>query len=176
MRALRGTGHQGASAASGCIATSPPCCGKTICNVGYIEEMGLREEEGSCEDKQEELQQDPQDEQSRQELEELEELQDQLEEMQGALQQQLDELEPEDPQEPEESSAEDQPQEPQDQDGDQEQETQGEGKSTPQPRKETMTRDEAQRLLQAVRDKERLRRLEQIERERAGAPSTGKDW
>ena len=39
-----------------------------------------------------------------------------------------------------------------------------------------MTRDEAQRLLQSVRDKERERRLKRAEAERAGTPITGKDW
>jgi hypothetical protein len=39
-----------------------------------------------------------------------------------------------------------------------------------------LTAEEAQRLLQSVRDKERQRRMEKAEAERAGTPITGKDW
>ncbi|MCH2149442.1 MAG: hypothetical protein MK095_08425, partial [Phycisphaerales bacterium] len=39
-----------------------------------------------------------------------------------------------------------------------------------------LTEEEAQRLLQSVRDKERQRRMKQAEAERSGNPSTGKDW
>jgi len=39
-----------------------------------------------------------------------------------------------------------------------------------------MTRDEAQRLLQSVRDKERERRMKRAEAERTGTPITGRDW
>ena len=47
------------------------------------------------------------------------------------------------------------------------------GSATPS---DELTAEEAQRLLQSVRDKERQRRMEKAEAERAGTPITGKDW
>jgi hypothetical protein len=39
-----------------------------------------------------------------------------------------------------------------------------------------MTKQEAERLLQAVRDRERQRRLAKQQREGSGVAPTGKDW
>jgi len=39
-----------------------------------------------------------------------------------------------------------------------------------------MTVEEARRLLQRVRDRERQRRLEQARQEASGMAPTGKDW
>ncbi|MAB81902.1 MAG: hypothetical protein CMJ24_00500 [Phycisphaerae bacterium] len=112
------------------------------------------------------MEQDPEDSKAKAELDELERLKDQMEKMKqeleaGIQQGQADEDSEEEPEESQETDGRN-ADEPMDQ--------------SDQNRPETMTRDEAQRLLQAVRDKERLRRLEQIQREREGTPATGKDW
>ncbi|HCA38648.1 MAG TPA: hypothetical protein DEO92_03080, partial [Phycisphaerales bacterium] len=65
--------------------------------------------------------------------------------------------------------------EQQQQDQQQQQQQQTDAAGTPRkPGK--MTKQEAERLLQAVRDRERQRRLAKQQREGSGVAPTGKDW
>ena len=129
-------------------------------------EKSMEQLEQAIDQREQQLEQDPEDSKAKAELDELERLKDQMEKMKqeleaGIQQGQADEDSEEEPEESQETDGRN-ADEPMDQ--------------SDQNRPETMTRDEAQRLLQAVRDKERLRRLEQIQREREGTPATGKDW
>ena len=127
----------------------------------------MQQLEEAIENQQDRLDQNPLDQQAQQQLRELEQLQDQLEDMQGELQERLDQQSDSPPKEQTEQEPSSEEPRPAD-------ESTGAGSGA--EREDGMNQDEAQRLLQAVRDKERLRRLERIERERSGTPVTGKDW
>ena len=127
------------------------------------------QQEPSQEQQQDEQEQDEQeqDQQQDQQQEQQDQQQDQQQEQQDQQQDQQQE------QQDQQQEQQDQQQEQQDQQPDQPKEQQ-ESSATPAESK-PMTREEAQRLLQRVRDRERERAKKEADHA-PGRPTTGKDW
>ncbi len=116
---------------------------------------------------EEELERNPSNERAREMKEQVEQAQEELDELQEELEQEL-EQEESGPGEQDDSARE--PDAPGEEKGDP---SQAQAPGTPG---KDMSRDEAQRLLQGVRDKERQRRKARAEAAKSGTAPGGKDW
>ena len=136
-------------------------------------EQSKQELEDAKEQLDRELQNNPNDQRAKDMQDRIEQALDELNAMQDELEAALEREQNQGPEKEDtngESNGESKPE-------DSQQDTESAGAAgTVGDEQQEMTRDEAQRLLQSVRDKERERRLKRAEAERAGTPITGKDW